>query len=96
MTVLVTKEAGLRKIQTQRQKAQSRSPSGIRDCKYCGSNHQCRQFPAYGKTCKICGKKNTLQRSVIQEAKANLAALVVRSHLSIERLSLTRNQVMTR
>ena len=36
----------------------SRSQSGIRDCKYCGSNHPCRQCPAYGKTCKVCGKKN--------------------------------------
>ena len=36
----------------------SRSQSGIRDCKYCGSNHQCKQCPAYGKTCKACGKKN--------------------------------------
>ena len=36
----------------------SRSQSGIRDCKYCGNNHQRRQCPAYGKECKICGKKN--------------------------------------
>ena len=36
----------------------SRSQSGIRDCKYCGSIHQWRQCPAYGKTCKACGKKN--------------------------------------
>ena len=36
----------------------SRSQSGIRDCQYCGSNHPCRQCPAYGKTCKACGKKN--------------------------------------
>ena len=35
-----------------------RSQSGIRDCKYCGSNHQCRQCPAYGKDCKACGKKD--------------------------------------
>ena len=39
-------------------KSQSRSYSGIHDCKYCGSSHQCRQYPAYGKNCKICGKKN--------------------------------------
>ena len=36
----------------------SRSQSGIRDCMYCGSNHQWRQCPANGKTCKACGKKN--------------------------------------
>ena len=36
----------------------SRSQSGIRDCKYCGSNHPCKQCPAYGKDCKACGKKN--------------------------------------
>ena len=35
----------------------SRPQSGIRDCKYCGNN-QCRQYPAYGKECKSCGKKN--------------------------------------
>ena len=35
-----------------------RSQSGIRDCKYCGSRHQHRQCPAYGKVCKNCGKKN--------------------------------------
>ena len=37
---------------------QSRSQSGIGDCKYCGSNHQRKQCPAFGKTCKSCGKKN--------------------------------------
>ena len=36
----------------------SKSQSGIRDCKYCSANHQWRQCPAYGKTCKACGKKN--------------------------------------
>ena len=36
----------------------SRFQSGIRDCKYCGGNHQRRQCPAYGKDCKACGKKN--------------------------------------
>ena len=36
----------------------SRSQSGIRNCKYCGSSHQWRQCPAYGKTCKACGKKS--------------------------------------
>ena len=40
-----------------RHKSQSRSQSGICDCKYCGSNHQHRQCPAYGKVCKACGKK---------------------------------------
>ena len=40
-------------------KSRSQSSKGlIKDCKYCGSNHQCRQCPAFGKTCKACGKKN--------------------------------------
>ena len=58
MIVLVSKEAGLRKIQTQRQKASIQSQSVIRDCKYCHTNHQHQQCPAYSKTCKSCGKKN--------------------------------------
>ena len=41
-----------------RDRFKSRSQSGIRDYKYCGSNHQWRQCPAYGKMCKACGKKN--------------------------------------
>ena len=41
---------------------QSRSQSGIRDCKYCGSNHPHRQCPAYGKHCKACGKENNFAK----------------------------------
>ena len=47
-----------RKFKPKDKRPQSRSQSGIRDCKYCGTNHQCQQCPAYGKTCKSCGKKN--------------------------------------
>ena len=47
-----------KKFKPKDKRPQSRSQSGIRDCKYCGTNHQCRQCPAYGKTCKSCGKKN--------------------------------------
>ena len=47
-----------KKIKPKDNRPQSRSQSGIRDCKYCGSSHQHRQCPAYGKTCKSCGKKN--------------------------------------
>ena len=40
-------------------KSRSQSSGGIiKDCKYCGSNHQHRQCPAFGKNCKSCGKKN--------------------------------------
>ena len=39
-------------------KSQTRSQSGIHVCRYCGSNHACRQCPANGKSCKLCGKKN--------------------------------------
>ena len=27
-------------------------------CRYCGSKHDKKNCPAYGKTCKVCGKKN--------------------------------------
>ena len=47
-----------KKFKPKDERPQSRSQSGIRDCKYCGTNHQHRQCPAYGKTCKSCGKKN--------------------------------------
>ena len=47
-----------KKFKSKDKRPQSRSQSGIRNCKYCGSNHQCKQCPAYGKTCKSCGKKN--------------------------------------
>ena len=51
---------GLRKKSRSKDRFKSRSQSsgGVKDCKYCGSSHQCRQCPAYGKNCKICGKKN--------------------------------------
>ena len=51
----------------------SRSQSEIRNCKYCGGNHQCRQCPAYGKDCKACGKKNHFAKSADLEANLLLA-----------------------
>ena len=47
-----------KKSKAKDKRPQSRSQSGIRDCKYFGSNHQCRQCPTYGKTCKSCVKIN--------------------------------------
>ena len=47
-----------KKFKPKDKRSQSRSQSGIRDCKCCGSNHQRRQCPAFGKTWKSCGKKN--------------------------------------
>ena len=47
-----------KKFKPKDKRPQSRSQSGIRDCKYCGTNHQHRQCPAHGKTCKSCGRKN--------------------------------------
>ena len=47
-----------KKFKPKDKRPQSRSQSGIRDCKYSGSNHQHRQCPAYRKTCESCGKKN--------------------------------------
>ena len=53
-----------------------RSPSigGIKDCKYCGSNHQHRQCAAYGKNCKTCSKKKPLCQKVsaLQRPKQKL------------------------
>ena len=64
------------------------SQSSIRDCKYCGSNHQCRQCQACGKNCKSCGKKNHFAKSAILESRAkDKDNLVVRDHLSTERLT---------
>ena len=52
-------DGGRKKISKSKGKrSQSRSQSGIRDCKYCCSNHPHKQCPAYGKNCKACGKKN--------------------------------------
>ena len=31
------------------------------DCKYCGRQHGTRECPAYGQTCRKCGKKNHFQ-----------------------------------
>ena len=47
-----------KKTSKSKDRFKSRSQSGGRDCKYCGSNHPHRQCPAYGKNCKTCGKKN--------------------------------------
>ena len=47
-----------KKFKPKDKRPQSRSQSGIRDCKYCCTNHQRRQCPAHGKNCKSCGRKN--------------------------------------
>ena len=83
-----------KKFKPKDKRPQSRSQSGIRDCKYCGTNHQHQQCPAYGKTCKVVARKIILQRSVIQEAKAYLATLAVRSHSSTEKSMWTKSLAM--
>ena len=30
----------------------------VKNCSYCGKNHEIRRCPAYGKTCRKCNKKN--------------------------------------
>ena len=47
-----------KKFKSKDKRPQSRSQSAIRDCKYCGTNLQHQQCPAFGKTCKSCGRKN--------------------------------------
>ena len=59
-----------KKFKPKDKRPQSRSQSGIRDCKYCGTNHQHRQCPAYGKTCKSCDRKIILLKSADQKARA--------------------------
>ena len=39
-------------------KSEAVRPSRIANCRNCGSKHQPRQCPAYGKTCYKCGKRN--------------------------------------
>lgn len=34
------------------------SGSSIRKCRYCGHHHEKKACPAFGKTCKACGKRN--------------------------------------
>ena len=97
MIVLVTKEAGLRKNSNQKTKGLNPDLSlelGIVNIVVPTINVD--NALHAGKLVKAVARKITLQRSVVQEAKANLAALVVKSHLSIERLILTRIQGMIR
>ena len=44
-------------------KSRSQSSGAIKDCKYYGSSHQCRQCPAYRKNCKTCAKKNPFAKT---------------------------------
>ena len=50
-------------------KSQSRSQSGIRDCKYCGSNHQCRELPL-AKYVRHVVKRTILPRNDIASKQA--------------------------
>ena len=67
-------------------KSRSQSSGGIKDCKYCGLNHQCRQCPAYGKNCKACGKRTILPRSAgLGKAKGKALLVLSTSHLNTEK-----------
>ena len=49
-------------------KSEAVRPSRFANCRNCGSKHQPRQCPAYGKTCYKCGKRNhfaALCRSIL-------------------------------
>ena len=55
----------------------SRSQSSgnlIKDCKYCGSNHHCRQCLAFGKVCKAFGKKNHFAKKCLSNKGNNSTA----------------------
>ena len=41
--------------------APKRATTVEQDCKYCGRQHGTRECPAYGQTCRKCGKKNHFQ-----------------------------------
>ena len=64
---------------------QFRPQLGVRDCHYCGSNHQCRQCPAHGKHVKIVARKITLQKSADLGKARLIAQGVLRNHLNTER-----------
>ena len=71
-----------------RDRFKSRSQSGVRDCKYCGSNHPHRQCPAYGKIARHFAKGTILPKSAgLIKAKTKLKVLVVpRNHSDIGKL----------
>ena len=45
----------------------------IKDCKYCGRDHEKRQCPAFGQTCRKCGVKNHF--AVKCQAKSKVSAV---------------------
>ena len=48
----ITKQNEIARIQ------EKKTSTAIKNCKYSGNNHELRNCPAYGKTCKLCGKQN--------------------------------------
>ena len=74
-----------KKFKPKDKRPQSRSQSRIRDCKYCGCNHQRRQCPAYGKTCKGYGKKNNFAKKCHSKGQSQSGSTGSKSHLNTER-----------
>ena len=86
MIVLVTKEAGLRK--TPYPKTKGLNPNLSLELEIASIAVPIISIDnawLMEKLAKVVIRKIILQRSVIQEAKANLAVLVVKSHLNTEK-----------
>jgi len=52
------KKHGYQNKKQDNKKAKKGSQNSRPNCRFCGHTHKPRQCPAYGKTCKECGKKN--------------------------------------
>ena len=56
-------EAGIHAVQQTQQQDEPKEDvpklekAVIKDCKYCGRDHERRNCPAFGQTCRKCGKK---------------------------------------
>ena len=83
MIVLVTKEAGLRK--NSNPKTKGFNPDLNLELEIAGIVPTTNINSALPCPAKVVARKIILQRSVFQEAKANLAVLVVKSHLNTEK-----------
>ena len=58
----MTVESGLNVVKQKEKEQPDDIPLGkenkIRDCRFCGRNHERRNCPAFGQTCAYCKKKN--------------------------------------
>ena len=59
---VMTTESGLNAVKEKEKEQSDGSPfvndSRVKDCKFCGRNHERRNCPAFGQTCAYCKRKN--------------------------------------